>query len=136
MLCTLVACEVEPEITVDDVDVTIDANENPFAIESKLTPEQASGNADVLVAFGAITQKIEDGRVSRTPGEVIAWRDTQAEIIHSRRDGDRYVKVFVAYADGDDFDPADLHDDKANIASCRFEHSGNWPIFVDCSRVN
>ena len=134
VMLAIIACEVEPEITVDDVDVTIDTNANPFAIESKLTPEQASGDADVLVAFGAVTQLIKDGVVSRTPGEIIGWRDLQVEIVHSTRERDDWVRVFVAY--DEDFDPADLHDDKANIASCRFRYNGDWPIFVDCSRAN
>ena len=133
-LLSVLACEVEPEITVDDVDVTIDTSADPFAIKSKLTPEQASGNADVLVAYGAVTHLAKDGPASRLPGRVIGWMGEQVEVIHSRRDGDSYVKVFVAY--DDDFDPADLHDDKANIASCRFRINGNWPLFYECSRVN
>ena len=99
-----VACEVEPEITVDDVDVTLDHATDPFAIKSQLTPEQASGNADVLVSYGAITHLIGDnkGPISRTPGKVVAWRDRQVEVLYSRKDGDNYVRVWVDY--GEDFD--------------------------------
>ena len=135
LLFTL-ACEVEPEITVDDVDVTIDHSADPFAIKSELTPEQKSGDADVLVSFGAITHLAKDGPASRSPGRVIGWMADQVEVVFSKRDGDDYVKVFVSY--GDDFDPDDLHDDKANIASCRFIPStySNWPVFGECSKVN
>ena len=135
-----VACEVEPEITVDDVDVTIDTSADPFAIKSKLTPEQASGDADVLVAYGAVTHLARETRgfIDRTPGRVIGHATKMVEVVHSRQD-DRgeYVIAFVRYSDGTD--PDDLHDGEPNIASCRFQPStypGAWPAFGECSKVN
>ena len=132
-----VACEVEPEITIDDVDVTLDAAGDPFAIKSELTPEQASGNADVLVSYGAVTHLAKDYvgvGIKRLPGRVIGWGSEQVEVVYPGQDDRDYIKVFVAY--GDDFDPDDLHDDKPNIASCRFGMNASWPIFRECSRVN
>ena len=130
-----VACgESVPEITVDDVDVTLDAKGNAFAIQSQLTPEQRSGNADVLIAYGAVTHLAKDGPASRIPGRVIGWMADQVEVVYPGQGGDEYIKVWVSY--GDDFDPADLHDDKENIASCRYSKVGNWPGFKECSKVN
>ena len=129
-----IGCEVEPEITVDDVDVTLDQAADPFAIKSELTSEQASGDADILVSYNPITHWIKDGRVTRIPGRVIAWRDRQVEVLYPGQGGDEYIKVWVDY--GEDFDTGDLHDGKPNIASCRFGTVGTWPIFRECSRVN
>ena len=129
------ACDTEPEITVDDAHVTLDHATDPFAIKSQLTPEQASGDADVLVAYKGITHFIADNKpVSRTPGKVVAWRDRQVEVLYSRKDRDSYVRVWVDY--GEDFDTGKLHDDKDNIARCRYEEPTGWPMFVDCNRVN
>ena len=135
-LLSVLACEVEPEITVDDVDVTLDHAADPFAIESELTPEQVSGNADILVAYNPITHFIADnkGPISRTPGKVVAWRERQVEVLYSRKDGGDYVRVWVDY--GEDYDTSDLHDDKPNIASCRFGTIGTWPTFRECSKIN
>ena len=38
-----VACEVEPEITVDDVDVTLDHATDPFALVEEVHPGFLSG---------------------------------------------------------------------------------------------
>ena len=140
ILMMLVACAVEPEITVDEVDVILNADENPFAYKSKLTPEQASGDADVLVAYGAITHFVSETRgfIDRTPGRVIGQIGEIVEVVHSRQDDRReHVIAFMIYAEGTDTD--DLHDDKPNIAFCRFQPStypGAWPAFGECSKVN
>ena len=136
LLTLTVACVVEPEIAPDDIDVTLDAKGNPFNIESSLTVPQKNGDADVLVSYPAVTHLIGKtrGPISRIPGRVIGWRTNQVEVIYPGQGQDEYIKVWVAY--GDDFDPADLHDDKQNIASCRFAKIGGWPIFEECSKVN
>ena len=131
LLLAAIACEAEPPPTID---VTLDQTESAFAIESKLTPEQASGNADVVISYGAITHWIKDGRVTRLPGRVIAWRDRQVEVLYPGQGGDEYIKVWVDY--GEDYDTGKLHDNKENIASCRFEKVGNWPAFKQCSKLN
>ena len=112
------------------------AEGNPFNIESSLTVPQKNGDADVLVSYPAVTHLIGKtrGPISRIPGRVIGWRTNQVEVIYPGQGQDEYIKVWVAY--GDDFDPADLHDDKQNIASCRFAKIGGWPIFKECSKVN
>ena len=139
-LLSVLACEVEPEITLDDVDVHLDTTGNPFGIQSKLTPEQANGEADVLVSFGAVTHLAREtrGGIDRTPGRVIGHAVKMVEVVYSRQD-DRgeYVIAFVRYSDGTD--PDDLHDGEPNIASCRFGQSpfpGSWPVFEECSKVN
>ena len=133
--CTTIDFEV-PEEPERPIDVTLDTQENPFAIEEKLTPEQASGNADVLVSYGAITHLIGEtrGPISRIPGRVIGWRDRQVEVQYPGQGGDEYIKVWVDYGEG--FDPADLHDNKSNLALCRFGKIGDWPTFSECSQEN
>ena len=130
-LLFVVACEAEPEPTPDVVLLTTG---NPFAIERKLTQEQASGDADVIVSYPAVTHLAKDGPAARVPGRVIGWLKNQVEVIYPGQGGDDYIKVFVSY--GEDFDPADLHDDKDNLASCRFSQPSGWPIFKDCKKVN
>ena len=126
--------EEVPEVE-RQIDVTLNTSTvNPFAIQSGLKPEQRSGNADVLISYGPVTDLVKDGPVSRTPGKVIGWREQQVEVVFSRQSRGDYVKVFIAY--DKDFNPDKLHDDKENIASCRFDTIGSWPTFHDCSREN
>lgn len=87
-----------------------------------MTPEQVSGDADVLVSYPALTHLAKDGRAAPRPGRVIGWLREQVEVVYPGQGGDEYIKVFLNYGDG--FDPADLHDDKDNIASCRFTNIG------------
>lgn len=131
-----IACEVEPEATPVPPDVVLTGQGNAFTIKSELTPEQASGDADVLVSYPAVTHLLGEtrGPVSRIPGRVIGWRTLQVEVIYPGQGEDEYIKVWVVY--DKDFDPADLHDDKPNLASCRYEEPTGWPKFYECSKVN
>ena len=135
ILMAMVACGVEPEITLD-----LDWSENPFAIKSKLTPEQANGDADVVVSYGAITHMADETRdfIEGTPGMVIGHSFNTVDVVHARRDDKgEYVRTVMVYSDG--IDMFDLLDGKSNIASCRFQpssHPDGWPTFGECDKVN
>ena len=131
-----IACgESAPEITVDDADITLDHVADPFTFKSELTPEQVAGDATVLVAYGEVTHWIKDkGPITRIPGRVIAWIDRQVEVLYPGQGEDEYIKVWVVY--GEDFDTGKLHDNKENLARCRFDEQTGWPKFTGCNQVN
>ena len=119
----------------EKIDVRLDASVNPTTLSRQLTPEQTSGEDDVVVSYGPVTHSAWDGPQTRLPGRVVAHTRRSVEVVLSRERRDAYVVIFVAY--DDDFDTRKLHTDKDNLASCRFARiAGNHPTFHDCDKNN
>lgn len=141
-LLVTVACDMESYYATQTaeapvIDITLNTDDNPFELKSQLTPEQANGKAELLVSYGAITETIERGKMEvRTSGQIIAWYNPKVEVMYSSVWQGKRVHVYVEY-DDEDLDPRDdLHDNKDNLAYCRFDGSGTFPRFHHCRRAN
>ena len=138
----ILACgESKPQINQEDISVFLDADNDPYQFE--LTSAQLVGNADVLISYPAISHFAKDADprvgIDRIPGRVIAHISQTVEFIFGKKnpDGD-YFKTQIIYPS--DFDITDLHDNKENIAACRFkDHNLKnelGPTFIDCRQLN
>ena len=138
----IAACgESEPDIDQEDISASLDADNDPYGFD--LTSAQSAGDADVLVSYPAISHFAKDADprvgIDRRPGRVIAHMAVTVEFVFGKKnaDGD-YFDAQMLYPE--DFDITDLHDDKDNIAACRFnshERKDKYgPRFVDCRKLN
>ena len=139
---SILACgESKPEINQGDISVFLNADSDPYQFE--LTSAQLDGNADILISYPAISHFAKDADprvgIDRLPGRVIAHTSETVEFVFGKKnpDGD-YFKAQILYPR--DLDITDLHDNKDNVAACRFEDhkfkNKYGPIFVDCRQLN
>ena len=142
LVLLILACgESKPQINQEDISVFLDADNAPYQFE--LTSAQSGGNADVLISYPAISHFAKDADlrvgIDRLPGRVIAHRSVAVEFVFGKKnpDGD-YFDAQMLYPE--DFDITGLHDDKDNIAACRYSshelQNKYGPRFVDCRQLN
>ena len=138
----IIACgESKPQVSQEDISVFLDSDSDPYGFE--LTSDQLDGNADILISYPAISHFAKDADprvgIDRLPGRVIAHMSVTVEFVFGKKnpEGD-YFDAQMLYPR--DFDITDLHDDKDNIATCRFwshERQDKFgPRFEDCRQLN
>ena len=138
----ITACgESKTEIDLEDISVCLNADNDPYEFE--LTSDQLAGDADVFLSYPAVSHFAKDADlrvgIDRLPGRVIAHMAETVEFVFGKKDADgNYIDAQMLYPE--DFDITDLHDDKDNIAACRFWNHGRQdkygPRFEDCRQVN